>query len=175
MNDFVVIFTSVLSSGVVAAVISALLTEAKERWTLRRSKIEEIYFSGSTWGDQHLKMKMNIEIYERSLVPALRLVEQELGKLNDLRSALKNCYIRTGQASEFLTPLNNQLLAFGSVGDSLIAAVVQRGVEIGAERGQTARAYAWASVTTCGCAERIRRLISKGWAPLDAYIGRLKP
>ena len=90
--------------------IGASFNEAKERWLLRRSKIEEIYLSGAAWlrfanasflpfldvcngrltynqaldlpiknadavCDQFLKMKMNIEMYERSLIPALRLVE----------------------------------------------------------------------------------------------------
>jgi len=197
MNDLVVVFTSVLSSGVVAALISASLTEAKERWVFRPSKIEEIYLNTTAWlkvvntyflryitlctgstydqvldmelkaadnstGDWHLKMKMNIEMYEQSLIPALRLVEQELRKLNEIRLALKECYAKTGQAAEFLTPLNNQILAFGRVSDALMAAVVERGVEIGAERGQAARAYEWASVKICSFVQRIRRLIAKG-------------
>jgi len=141
MNGIAVVFTSVLSSGVVAAAISASFSEATERWCLRRSKIEEIYLSGAAWltfanarflpylrvcngsltysqvldldiknadqaiGDHHLKMKMNIEMYERSLVPALRLMEQELEKLNKVHSELRNRYDQTGPASEFGVPL----------------------------------------------------------------------
>ena len=109
MSDIAVIFASVLSSGVLATVISISLTEAKEQRLLRRSKIEEIYLNGSAWlksanatflpylrvceggltynqaldleikgadkatGEQRLKLNMNIEMYEHSLIPALRL------------------------------------------------------------------------------------------------------
>jgi hypothetical protein len=158
-------------------VISASFTEAKERWLLRRSKIEEIYLSGATWltsadvcflpyldvcsggltynqaldlqikntdkaiGDQFLKMKMNIEMFERSLIPALRLVEQEREKIGGIHSAIRDCYAETGQASEFSATLNNQLLAFVKAGDALKDAVARRGAEIGAEKGQVARAF----------------------------------
>ena len=163
MNSIAIVFTSVLSSGVVATAISFSFSEAKERWLLRRSKIEEIYLSGAAWlmfvnarflpylrvcngsltysqvldleiknadksiGDQHLKMKMNIEMYERSLVPALRLMEQELEKLNKVRSDLTDCCAKTGQASTFGVPLRNQLLAFVTAGDALKDAAVKRG------------------------------------------------
>ncbi len=179
MNNFVVFFTTLLSSGVLATVISISLTEAKEQRLLRRSKIEEIYLNGSAWlntanarflpylrvsegdltynealdleiknadkvtGEQRLKLNMNIEMYERSLIPALRLVDQELKKLNYVHSELRNRYAQTGEASEFLTPLKTQLLAFGKAGDALLEAVVLRGAEIGAERGLLARAYEW--------------------------------
>lgn len=43
------VLSSVLSSGVVAAIISFSFSEAKERWLLRRSKIEEIYLDASEW------------------------------------------------------------------------------------------------------------------------------
>jgi hypothetical protein len=49
MNGIAVVFTSILSSGVVAAAISASFSEAKERWLLRRSKIEEIYLRSAKW------------------------------------------------------------------------------------------------------------------------------
>lgn len=49
MNFFVILFSSVISSGVVAAFISAELAQSKERWSLRRTKIEEIYLSSSPW------------------------------------------------------------------------------------------------------------------------------
>ena len=151
-------FTTLLSSGVLATVISFSLTEAKEKRLLRRSKIEEIYLNGSAWlntanarflpylkvskgdltynealdleiknadkatGEQRLKLNMNIEMYERSLIPALRLVDQELKKLNYVRSGLRNRCAQTGEASEFLTPLKTQLLAFGKAGDALLEA-----------------------------------------------------
>lgn len=196
MNNFAVFFTTLLSSGVLATVISVSLTEAKEQRLLRRSKIEEIYLNGSAWlksanatflpflkvcdgsltydqaldlpiklladtatGEQRLKMNMNIEMYERSLVPALRMVEQELAKLNEVYSGLRECYHQTGEASEFLAPFRSQLLAFGKAGDALIAAVVLRGTEIGAERGQAARAYEWAS-------RQVRLLLRlRSWTP----------
>ena len=49
MSFFLILFSSVLSSGVVAALISSELAHSKERWSLRRAKIEEIYLSGSSW------------------------------------------------------------------------------------------------------------------------------
>jgi hypothetical protein len=49
MNFFFILFSSVISSGVVAALISAELAQSKERWSLRRTKIEEIYLSSSPW------------------------------------------------------------------------------------------------------------------------------
>ena len=49
MNFFLILLSSVVSSGVVAALISAELAQSKERWSLRRSKIEEIYLSTSAW------------------------------------------------------------------------------------------------------------------------------
>jgi hypothetical protein len=175
MDSLAVIFTSVFSSGVFAALTSASFTEAKERWVLRRAKIEDIYLSTAGWlkeaqaqfvpylhvcegkisynqmldlqinyakedtGDQHLKMKMNIEMYERSLIPALTLMQGELKRLNELCSLLKDCYCETGQASEFLEPMRAQLISFGKAGDTLLEAVVSRGAQIGAERGQIAQ------------------------------------
>jgi hypothetical protein len=49
MNNMGVVFTALLSSGVLAAVISVTLNEGKERRLLRRSKIEEIYLNGFVW------------------------------------------------------------------------------------------------------------------------------
>jgi len=49
MNDVAIVFASILSSGVVAAVISSAFAESKERWILRQIKIEEIYLSTSSW------------------------------------------------------------------------------------------------------------------------------
>jgi hypothetical protein len=43
MNFFLHLLSSVISSSVVAALISAELAQSKERWSLRRTKIEEIY------------------------------------------------------------------------------------------------------------------------------------
>jgi hypothetical protein len=209
MNGIGVVFTSVLSSGVVAAAISASFNEAKERWLLRRSKIEEIYLSSAAWlkfvqsaylhylrvckgsitynqaldlqlkhaektgsnttGDQNLKMKMNIEMYEPSLVPALRLIEQELKKLNSVVFAIEDCCRKNGQLSEFLRPLDNQLEAFGAAGDALIAAVVLRGAEIGAERGQVTQAYEWAAVKTRRCSARVGLHISKCWYCISLF------
>ncbi len=188
MSDIAVIFASVLSSGLLATVISISLTEAKEQRLLRRAKIEEIYLNGSAWltaangrfmpylrvcdgdltynqaldleiknsdkatGEQRLKVNMNIEMYERSLIPALRLLDQELQKLDHIHAALRNRYAQTGEAADFLNPLKAQLLAFGKAGDTLMEAVVLRGTEIGAERGHLARAYEWA-------AHRVRSLL----------------
>ena len=190
MNDFGVIFTSIVSSSAVAAIISSSYAEEKERWVLRRSKIEEIYLSSSTWlkfvvghflryisicdgtltfnqvldmelkdpdkaiGEQHLKMKMNVEMYERSLLPALRRVERDLESLSKMRMALKGCYVETAQATEFMSPLRDQIRAFGIAGDAFVQAVVQRGAEIGAERGQAARAYHLVRVRVSDCTKR---------------------
>jgi hypothetical protein len=49
MNFFFILFSSVISSSVIAAMISAELTQSKERWLLRRTKIEELYLSSSSW------------------------------------------------------------------------------------------------------------------------------
>jgi hypothetical protein len=123
------------------AAISASFSEAKERWLLRRSKIEEIYLSSAAWlkhvnatqlsylhvctgrltynqvldlqlksadttiGDQNLRMKMNIKMYEPSLVPPLELMQCELEKLNSVISRLTDCCRKNGQASELLNPL----------------------------------------------------------------------
>jgi hypothetical protein len=48
-NFFLILFSSVISSGVIAAMISAALAQSKERWLLRRTKIEEIYLSSFPW------------------------------------------------------------------------------------------------------------------------------
>jgi hypothetical protein len=40
---FLHLFSSVISLSVVAALISVELAQSKERWSLRRTKIEEIY------------------------------------------------------------------------------------------------------------------------------------
>lgn len=50
-----------------------------------------------TAGDVHRRMKMNIEMYEHALLPALRTMEAERSKLNDLHGALRACYVETGQ------------------------------------------------------------------------------
>ena len=49
MNSLFVILTAVLSSGVIAALTSVSLTDAKERWGFRRQKIEELYLSAAKW------------------------------------------------------------------------------------------------------------------------------
>jgi hypothetical protein len=48
-NFFLILFSSVISSGVIAAMISAALAQSKERWLLRRTKIEKIYLSSFPW------------------------------------------------------------------------------------------------------------------------------
>lgn len=49
LNSLLVIFSAVLSSGVVAAVFSSAFSEEKERWAFRRTKIEEIYMDAALW------------------------------------------------------------------------------------------------------------------------------
>jgi hypothetical protein len=49
MKFLFILFSSVISSGVIAAMISAELAQSKERWLLRRTKIEEIYLTSSPW------------------------------------------------------------------------------------------------------------------------------
>jgi hypothetical protein len=194
MNNIAVVFTSILSSGVVAAAISASFSEAKERWLLRRSKIEEIYLNGAAWlnyvngrylhylrvcrgaltykqlldmqldkaekegpntrGDQMRTLTMNIEMYEHSLIPPLRLVEEELKKLNSVMFSIERSCKKNEDVSTFFHPFNDQLKAFGDAGDALITAVVKRGAEIGGEKGQIGQAYEWLSTTTKQYAQR---------------------
>ena len=170
VNSLWVILASILSSGVVASIISASLTDAKEKRLLRRQKIEEIYLGAAAWlssaeivflrylrvcegsltynqvldmeiangapaSDHHLRMRMNIEMYEHGLVAALRTVENELGQMNRLRSAVRGCYDETGQASELEDTYREQLLRFGKAGDALKRAIIERGSEIGRELG----------------------------------------
>lgn len=180
MSNLAIILASILSSGVVAAVISSGLAEAKERWILRRTKIEEIYLSTSSWityihrdfllylrvckgkltydqlldmviernknekkdlGDLHLRMKMNINMYEPSLIPYLQRLEVELAKSNKLRFRIEDCWKRTGQASEMFEPFNKQLEVLFAASDSLTVAIVQRGVAIGSESGLLSQSW----------------------------------
>lgn len=210
MNDIAVVFTSVLSSGVVAAAISASFSEAKERWFLRRSKIEEIYLNGAAWlkfvngtyllylslctgkltykqvlqmqqekaeragvhttGDQNLKMKMNIEMYEQSLIPALRLMEEELKKLTSVMYLIQRCCDKNEDVLKFFQPFNDQLGAFGNAGNALIAAVVKRGAEIGAEKGQIAKIYESASITTKTYAHIVCVNMSRCWCLIRGFV-----
>jgi hypothetical protein len=200
MSNIAVILASVLSSGVIAALIGSSFGEAKERWILRRSKIEEIYLNAATWlksvnadfllplrvcagkitynemldlqinrenkslGDHFLRMKMNIQMYELSLVPALELMERELKKTNKINSAVKACWIENGEASELLEPLNRQLVVFDAAGEALKKAIVLRGAAIGAEKAQMPQAYEWAKATISG---HTKRLIAKSSAMAD--------
>jgi hypothetical protein len=154
MGNLVVVVTSVLSSGVIAAIISFSFSEAKERWLLRRSKIEEIYLNAAEWlksasayylpavgvckgqltndqmldqqlkgqddakdsGLKLLRVKMNIYMYEPSLIPAYEQVERERSRTVRLIFAIRDCWEKTGQASECLGPFNKQLDAFGAAG-----------------------------------------------------------
>jgi hypothetical protein len=176
VNNLWVILASILSSGVVASIISASLTDAKEKRILRRQKVEEIYLGAAAWlttaeihflrylrvcegslsynqvldmeiahgasaGDHHLRMRMNIEMYEHRLIPALRVVEKELELMNRLRSAIRNCYDETGQASELTDTYREQLLRFGKAGDALKGAIIDRGSEIGRELGPIASIF----------------------------------
>jgi hypothetical protein len=86
---------------------------------------------------------MNIEMYERSLIPVLRSVDQELEKLNFIHSGLRNSCDQAGKTSEFLIPLQAQLLAFTKAERALMEAITLRGAEIGAEKGLLARACEW--------------------------------
>jgi hypothetical protein len=86
-------------------------------------------------GEQHLRMKMNIEMYERGLIPALRLMEEELQKLGRIKGAIRDCFNETAQAGEFVDLYRGQLLAFGAAGRALEEAIIERGVEIGGEGG----------------------------------------
>jgi hypothetical protein len=191
MNNVSVFLASVLSSGVVAGIISFSFSEAKERWILRRSKIEEIYLSAVPWltfvsndsllslrvckgtltydqmldlrlkrgsasiGDHHIKMQMNIRMYELSLVPALDSMETELRKLNKLTFAIRDCYEKTGLASEFSDPLNRQLAQFDAASEALKTAIILRGIAIGSEKGQLAQAFSRSRLALIGYKSRL--------------------
>lgn len=175
MSNIWIFFGSILSSGVIAAIISASLTDAKERRILRREKIEEIYLNAASWlntanssyvpylrvcegrltfdqaldlqiqnprpeaGEQHLRMVMNIEMYENRLLPVLRAMETRLEQLNEAQHALRNYYADHGEASVFEAPFRERLIAFGKAGDDLRAAIIRRGTEIGQETGTLRR------------------------------------
>jgi hypothetical protein len=196
IGNLLVVITSVLSSGVIAAIISFSFSEAKERWLLRRTKIEEIYLNATEWlksasvyflpavgvckgqltynqmldqqlkgqekasdfGLKHLRMKKNIYMYEPSLIPTYEQMERERNKTVRLIFAIRDCWEKTGQASECLGPFNKQIDAFERASDALQKAIIERGVAIGAEKGQAAQAYdltrsrlskgaAWLSIT----------------------------
>jgi len=49
MNSILTFITAILSSGIVASIISVSLSDEKERRIFRRTKIEEIYISTATW------------------------------------------------------------------------------------------------------------------------------
>ncbi len=51
LNVLVTAIITALLSGIVAALVSSYLTEGKERWALRRDKIEFIYLSTITYGN----------------------------------------------------------------------------------------------------------------------------
>jgi hypothetical protein len=91
--------------------------------------------TGAPAGDHHLRMRMNIEMYEHGLVAPLRTLENELGQMNRLRSAVRSCYEETEQASELEDTYREQLLRFGKAGDALKQAIIERGSEIGRELG----------------------------------------
>lgn len=208
MGNLFVVVTSILSSGVIAAIISFSFAEAKERWVLRRSKIEEVYLSAADWirsisgnylhglrvckgdltynqmldlqlqnkdkssaiGAMHLRMKMNIYMYEPSLVPAFEAMQKELTKTNRIMSGIEKCWEKTGQASELFSPLNKQIEALEIANNALLAAIVERGVAIGAEKGQAAQAYdltrsklskgaAWLRITANHARSRLPRRV----------------
>ena len=179
MGNLVVVVTTILSSGVIAAIISFSFSEAKERWLLRQSKIEEIYLNAAEWlksasadylpavgvckgqltynqmldqqlkgqddakdsGLKLLRVKMNIYMYEPSLIPFYEQVERERSRTVRLIFAIRDCWEKTGQASECLAPFNKQLEAFGAASKALERAIIERGVAIGTEKGQAAQTY----------------------------------
>ena len=87
-------------------------------------------------GELHLKMQMNIRMYEPSLVPFLQKLESELRKCNKLRFAVGDCYKKTGQASEVFDAFNKQLGEWQAASDALKAAIIERGATIASENGQ---------------------------------------
>jgi hypothetical protein len=177
MKFLFILFSSVISSGVIAAMISAELAQSKERWLLRRTKIEEIYLTSSPWityfgadillylrvckgdisynqlldmilknatkykdmGELKLKMEMNIRMYEPTLVGYLDALELEVKKSNKIRHAIERQWKQTGGAGDLFDPLNKQIEQFSAVSDTLIAAIVERGVLIGSEKSSLLR------------------------------------
>jgi hypothetical protein len=181
MTGLLALVASVLSSTAAATIIGLSFSEAKERWALRRGKIEEIYLCAAGWtkslsagylnllrvckgeltyndmldlelkgrdragtlGDLHLRMKMNICMYERSLVPVFESMQAEQRKTNKLRFAVADCWKKRGDAAELFDPLNDQLKALDAAIETLLLAIIERGVEIGMERGQLSQAWAF--------------------------------
>lgn len=181
MNSLFVVLTAVLSSGVIAALISASLTDAKERWGFRRQKIEELYLSAAKWlrevdgqyliylkvakgkitynqaldsvlkdsgtakdtGDLHLRMQMNISMYEPSLIHYLKSLELEQRKTNQLIFDIRNTYSETGDATDLFAPYNAQLIRFGDAGDKLKEEIVRRGAIIASEPTQVIAIFGW--------------------------------
>ena len=58
-----------------------------------------------------------------------------------IMSGIGNCWEKSGQASELFSPLNRQIEALEIANDALLTAIIERGVTIGAEKGQAAQAY----------------------------------
>ena len=69
-------------------------------------------------------MKMNIEMYEHTLIPPLRAMEDELKLLNQVKAAVRDCYEETGEATELEQTYREQLLRFGRSGDALKIAII---------------------------------------------------
>ncbi len=209
MGSLFVVVTSVLSSGVIAAIISFSFAEAKERWLLRRAKIEEIYLDATEWlkaasvyylpavgvckgnltynqmldqqlkgqddaknsGLKLLRVKMNIYMYEPSLIPAYEQVERERSRTVRVIFAIRDCWEKTGQASECLGPLNKQMDAFEAASGALQKAIIEHGVAIGAEKGQAAQAYDFVRATLSSSAATVRTSAKRAWSRLPYRAG----
>jgi hypothetical protein len=209
MGSLLVVVTSVLSSGVIAAIISFSFAEAKERWLLRRTKIEEIYLNATEWlkaasinflpavgvckgdltynqmldqqlkgqenasdfGLKLLRVKMDIYLYEPSLIPAYEWVERERGRTVRVIFAIRDCWEKTGQASECLGPLNKQLDAFEAASAALEKAVIERGVAIGAEKSQAAKAYDFVRSALSSGAAGLSTTAKRAWSRLPYRAG----
>ncbi len=212
MNSAFVVLTAILSSGVVAALISASFTDTKERWVFRRQKIEELYLSAAKWlrevdnhylvylrvakgqltynqaldsslkesgtakdtGELHLKMQMNIAMYEPSLMTCLRSLEREQRKLNRIIFKIRDLYAEIGDATELFEEYNAQTIKFGNAGDKLKDEIVRRGATIASEptpvvaifrlmRDSTLRLQSDTRIRVRG----IRRSLHAKWSKLD--------
>ena len=171
MSGAFVILTAILSSGVIAALISASFSDLKERSVFRRQKIEELYLSSATWlreaemmfypylrvcrgeipyndaideinsraeqakeiGAHHVRMGMNIRMYEPTLLPVFERLEAEQKNLNMMVNLIRDDYKGRGEASHFARPYYEQIKLFGKASENLKLAIIARGNELASE------------------------------------------
>jgi len=80
--------------------------------------------------------------------------------------AIRDCWKKTGQASELFGQLNKQIEALGVANEALLVAIIERGVAIGAEKGQAAQAYDFVRSALSNGAAGLRTTVKRAWSHL---------